>query len=76
MTMNFVTFMRGTAGRALRIGAGIVLAVVGLAAVGGPGGVILALVGAVMIAAGTFNFCLLAPLFRADLWGRPKHANQ
>lgn len=74
--MNFVNFMRGTGGRVLRIAAGVVLAVVGLAVVGDLGGVILALLGAVMVAAGVVNFCLLAPLFGIDLKGRPKHASQ
>ncbi|MDN4646210.1 YgaP family membrane protein [Arthrobacter sp. PsM3] len=74
--MEFVAFMRGTSGRALRIAAGLVLAAVGIFAAGGLWGILLAVLGAVMIAAGVFNFCLLAPLFHADLWGRPKRASQ
>ncbi|GAC1385868.1 MAG: hypothetical protein NVSMB43_25950 [Pseudarthrobacter sp.] len=70
--MGFIGFMRGTAGRGLRIVAGLVLAGAGLGAVGGAGGILLAAVGAVMIAAGVFNFCLLAPLFHKDLHGRPR----
>lgn len=73
--MQFVSFMRGTAGRALRIIAGLVLAAVGILTVGGPWGTVLAVLGGVMIAAGVFNFCLLAPLFHVDLWGKPRRAS-
>lgn len=73
--MEFVTFMRGAAGRALRIAAGLVLAAVGIAGAPRPGGILLAVLGGVMIAAGAFNFCLLAPLFHANLWGRPKRTS-
>lgn len=51
------------------------LAAVGLFGAGGLWGILLAVLGAVMIAAGAFNFCRLAPLFHADLWGRPKRAS-
>lgn len=70
--MSFVGFMRSPAGRALRIVAGLTLIVVGLLLVQGVGGIIMAIVGLVPLAAGIFNFCILGPLFRADLWGRPK----
>lgn len=73
--MEFVSFMRGTAGRALRIIAGLGLAAVGILTVGGLWGTLLAVLGGVMIAAGAFNFCLLAPLFHADLWGKPKRTS-
>lgn len=68
--MGFVDFMRSNAGRLLRIVAGIALILVGLLAIGGTGGVILAIVGLVPLAAGIFNFCLFGPLFGVDLWGR------
>jgi hypothetical protein len=68
--MGFVNFMRSNAGRLLRIVAGLVLIAVGLAVIGGTGGVILAIVGLVPLAAGIFNFCLFGPLFGVDLWGR------
>lgn len=70
--MEFVKFMRSTTGRALRIAAGVVLALVGVFAVQGAGGIALVVVGIVMIAAGTVNFCLLGPLFHTDVWGSPK----
>lgn len=72
--MELVKFMRSTAGRVLRVVAGVVLAVVGIFAVQGIGGTVLVLVGIVMIAAGAMNFCLLGPLFHTNLWGKPKRA--
>lgn len=42
--------------------------------IGGPLGVVMAIVGVVPLTAGIFNFCILGPLFRVDLWGRPKYA--
>jgi hypothetical protein len=68
--MGFVNFMRSNAGRLLRIVAGLALILVGLLSIGGTGGVILAIVGLVPLAAGIFNFCLFGPLFGVDLWGR------
>ncbi len=67
--MGFVSFMSSTAGRLLRIVAGIALILVGLLAIGGTGGVILAIVGLVPLAAGVFNFCLFGPLFGVGLRG-------
>ncbi len=63
--MTFVRFMEGIGGRSLRIAAGLVLVVVG-AVLGGPWWV-LAAVGLVPIAAGVFNFCLVAPFVGAPL---------
>ena len=68
--MGFFNFMSSNAGRLLRIVAGIALILIGLLAIGGTGGVILAIVGLVPLAAGIFNFCLFGPLFGLDLWGR------
>ena len=62
--MGFVSFMSSTAGRLLRIVAGIALILAGLLAIGGTGGAILAIVGLVPLAAGIFGFCLFDPLFR------------
>ena len=61
--MGFARFMSSIYGRLLRIVAGIALIVVGLAAVHGTWGIILAIVGLVVFAAGAFNFCIFAPLF-------------
>ena len=67
--MSFVTFMGSTAGRAVRVVAGLALIGAGIA-VGGTAGVVIAVVGVVPLAAGTFNLCLFAPLFGCDLRGR------
>jgi hypothetical protein len=68
--MGFVHFMAGTAGRALRIIAGIILIALGFLVVGGVWGTVLAVVGLVAVAAGVFNFCLLAPVFGASLMAK------
>ncbi|WP_405136383.1 DUF2892 domain-containing protein [Nocardia sp. NBC_01388] len=70
--MGIVEFMRSTAGRLIRIVAGIALIVIGLAALGGPAGVIVAVIGLVPVAAGVFNFCPLGPVFGVDLHGQPR----
>jgi hypothetical protein len=58
-----VNFMASTAGRAARVVAGIILILVGLLVIGETAGLIVAIIGLVPIAAGVFDFCLLAPLF-------------
>jgi hypothetical protein len=65
----FVTFMASFNGRIARIVAGIVLILLGLLAIGGTGGIIVAVIGAVPLLAGLFDFCLFAPLFGAPLSG-------
>jgi len=59
----FVSFMASGAGRITRIIAGIALIVLGLFVVEGTGGIILAVVGLLPLAAGVFDFCVFAPLF-------------
>jgi len=71
--MGFVRFMNGTAGRATRIGAGLVLIVGGLIA-GGTAGLGVAAVGVVPLAAGLANVCLFAPLFHAPFRGGSRAA--
>ncbi|MBN1963527.1 MAG: DUF2892 domain-containing protein [Anaerolineae bacterium] len=56
-------FMASMTGRIIRIVAGIVLIVLGLAVVGGTGGIVLAVVGLVPLGAGLLDVCLIAPLF-------------
>ncbi|MFN2227489.1 MAG: DUF2892 domain-containing protein [Anaerolineae bacterium] len=56
-------FLASSTGRVVRAVAGLVLILVGLLAVGGVGGWILAIVGLVPLAAGLFDFCVFAPLF-------------
>lgn len=65
----FVSFMASTAGRIARIVAGIALIAWGLLGLGGTTGVIVAVVGALPLAAGLFDFCVFAPLFGAPLSG-------
>jgi len=72
--MSFVSFMRSSAGRRLRIAGGGALIVAGLA-IGGTGMTILAIVGVVPLAAGAFNVCLFAPLFGLDFMGHKRAAS-
>ncbi|HSP76353.1 MAG TPA: YgaP-like transmembrane domain [Cryobacterium sp.] len=65
--MALIQFLGSTAGRWVRIIAGVVLVVV--AVVLGGWWLLLAALGAVFIAAGTFDFCLLAPLAGTPLKG-------
>ena len=67
--MGFAQFMSSGLGRGLRIVAGIILIAVGLAVVGGTGGIVLAVVGLVPLIAAVLDVCLLAPLFGAPLKG-------
>jgi glutaminase len=72
----FVSFMASTAGRVLRAVAGLVLLYVGLQLMAGVGGIIVAVIGVVMIAAGVFDFCLFAPLFGNPLSGKKIRAGK
>jgi len=65
--MGLARFMSSTAGRLIRIIAGVALIAIG-ASMGGAGW-ILAAVGVVPIAAGVFNVCLIAPILRAPFSG-------
>ncbi len=67
--MSFARFMATTAGRALRVIAGLALIVIGLA-IGGTGGVILAIVGLVPLVAGVLNVCFIAPLLKVPFSGK------
>ncbi|MDA8067919.1 MAG: DUF2892 domain-containing protein [Actinomycetota bacterium] len=71
--MSFVSFMGSPAGRGVRIVAGGAMIAAGLA-IGGTGGIILAVVGVVPLAAGALNLCLFAPALGCDLRGRPRSA--
>ncbi len=66
---GFAQFMAGTAGRLLRVVAGIALIGVGLLVVGGTAGYIVAAIGLVPIAAGVFDFCVLGALMGTGLAG-------
>jgi hypothetical protein len=60
---GFFGFIASPAGRVIRIIAGVALILVGLLAVGGIWGWILAIVGLVPLLAGLFDRCVFAPLF-------------
>lgn len=65
----FPKFMASTAGRLIRIIAGLVLVVVGFFVMHGVGGWIVGIVGLVPLLAGLFDFCVFAPLFGAPMSG-------
>ena len=56
-------FLASAAGRWTRAVAGVVLILVGLGAVRGTWGWVIAIVGLAPLAAGLFDFCIFAPLF-------------
>lgn len=65
----FVSFMASTAGRIVRMIAGIALIAWGLLGLGGTTGIIVAVIGALPLLAGLFDFCIFAPLFKAPMSG-------
>jgi hypothetical protein len=65
----FIKFMASTAGRVARIVAGLALIAIGLLAMGGTAGIIVAVIGALPLVAGIFDLCVFAPLFGAPLSG-------
>ena len=58
-----ISFMASPAGRITRIVAGAALIAWGLLGLGGTTGIVMAIVGAVPLVAGLFDFCVFAPLF-------------
>jgi hypothetical protein len=60
---GFFRFMAGSAGRTVRIVAGLILVAVGIWVVQGIGGWVLVIVGLVPLLAGAFDRCVFAPLF-------------
>jgi len=65
----FIKFMASASGRLVRIVAGAALIAWGLIGLGGTTGIVVAVVGAVPLLAGVFDFCVFAPLFGAPLSG-------
>jgi hypothetical protein len=65
----FISFMASPAGRITRVIAGLALILWGLLGLGGTGGIVVAVVGAVPLLAGLFDFCVFAPLFGAPMSG-------
>lgn len=71
---GFVGFMQSPAGRGLRIVVGLALIAIGIWVVGGLGGVVLAVVGAIPLIAGLAGVCFFAPFFGYTLTGRRMRA--
>ena len=66
--MALALFMASPLGRILRVVLGLVLIWLGLKA-GTTGGIILAIIGLVPLAAGAFNLCFFAPLLGVPFKG-------
>lgn len=64
-----IKVLASSGGRTGRIVAGIALIGLGLLALQGVAGIIVAVVGLVPLVAGVFDFCVFAPLFGAPLGG-------
>lgn len=64
-----ISFLASTTGRIVRVVAGIALMAWGLMGLSGTVGIIVAVVGAVPLLAGLFDFCVFAPLFGAPFSG-------
>jgi hypothetical protein len=65
----FVAFMASSTGRIVRISAGLALLLWGRFGLSGMTALIVALIGVVPLFAGTFDFCVFAPLLGAPLSG-------
>ena len=64
-----IAFLASPAGRATRIIAGLALIAWALLGLSGATAIIVAIVGAVPLLAGLFDFCVFAPLFGASFRG-------
>ena len=64
-----IAFLASPAGRVTRAVAGIALVAWGLLGLTGVVGIVVALIGAVPLLAGLFDFCVFAPLFGAPFSG-------
>lgn len=73
---SFVNFMASSTGRIVRIVAGIVLIAWGILGLSGTTGLIVAVIGAVPLLAGAFDFCVFAPLFGRPLSGSKIRSGQ
>ena len=65
-----VEFLASSAGRLLRIIAGIAIILIGYLWVDAPWKYVFEAVGLVPLAAGVFDFCVLAPLMGKPFWGK------
>jgi hypothetical protein len=66
---GFLRFFASTNGRMARIVAGVILLVVGVLVIGGTVGWIIGIIGLVPLLAGTFDFCVFAPLMGMPFMG-------
>lgn len=64
-----IKLLASTTGRAIRVVAGGVLIAFGLLGLEGTAGILVAVIGAVPLLAGLFDFCVFAPLFGCPLSG-------
>ena len=64
-----VKFLASTAGRIIRVLAGVALVAWGLLGLTGTAGIIVAIIGLVPLLAGIFDVCVFAPLFRNPFKG-------
>ncbi len=62
MRKQFVTFLASPSGRIYRIIGGMLLIAIGLLAIGGTIGVLLALIALVPLLAGAYDVCVFGPL--------------
>ncbi len=72
----FISFMASTTGRIIRILAGLALIAWGLLGLHGTTGIIVAIIGALPLLAGLFDFCAFAPLFGNPLSGKKIRAGK
>jgi hypothetical protein len=66
---SLFAFLASSNGRIVRAIAGIVLVVLGLLVINGTGGIIVAIIGLVPLAAGVFDSCVFAPLAKLPFNG-------
>ena len=64
-----IKFLASPAGRIVRVLAGIALVLWGILGLSGTAGIVVAVIGAVPLLAGIFDFCVFAPLFGAPFSG-------
>jgi len=64
-----IKVLASSTGRAIRVVAGIGLVAFGLLGLEGAAGIVVAIIGAVPLLAGVFDFCVFAPLFGFPLSG-------
>lgn len=66
---SFFAFLGSSNGRIVRAVAGVVLIILGLFVITGTLGIIIAIIGLAPLAAGVFDFCIFAPLFKLPFNG-------